>query len=479
MALAATLIVSCSAGDGDNPAGSGGAGSGADTVPCDVQTVLQSHCWTCHDASTKYGAPTFLTASSFRAMSHKDPTKTVGALAAIRVQDPTQRMPPAGFPELSPAEIAVLQGWANTGNTGGPACQPAGASGGGGAGPVGSGGALATGGVLNGGGAGGVPPTGTGGMPLPGSGGSSVGSGGSPPGSGGTITGGSGGVPNTGGGAVVTDPTETCYQIIARQDKSNAAFSVPTTLDYYASFSYALPWGAKKVQVVRTRSLIDNDKVIHHWLLYNNMNAVTDGALGQSSGAHPDASLIVGWAPGNEPPVLPADVGLGIPGKGLTLEIHYNNRVGQGQTDKSGVEVCVSEKLRTHEAQVSWLGTQSLDKVNASGTCKPKLTGPVNVLFSWPHEHLQGRHLKTVINRSGGTQEVLVDKPFDFNSQIVYATPAVINPGDSLTTTCTYAEPTPFGQGTNAEMCYNFVTAYPGGALSNGPSFLRINDCTE
>jgi hypothetical protein len=274
-------------------------------------------------------------------------------------------------------------------------------------------------------------------------------------------------------------PDSTCYKILARNDISNAPFAVPTTPDYYAAFTYALPWGSKKVQVVRTRSIIDNDSVIHHWLLYNNVGAVQDGAVSSSIGAHPDASLIVGWAPGNEPATLPDDVGLGIPGQGFTLEVHYNNTKGAGQTDKSGVEVCVTEKLRPHEAQVSWLGTQSLNKTTASGTCKPQLSTAVTVLFSWPHEHLQGRHLKTVITRAGGTQETLIDKPFDFNAQIVYSTPATINPGDSLTTTCTYAQPTPFGQGTTSEMCYNFVTAYPGGALTNGGSIFRINDCTQ
>ena len=86
--------------------------------------------------------------------------------------------------------------------------------------------------------------------------------------------------------------------------------------------------------------------------------------------------------------------------------------------------------------------------------------------------------MKTVINRQGGGTEVLIDKPFDFNSQVSYPTPAVINPGDTLSTTCTFAAPTPFGQGTNEEMCYNFVLAYPAGQLAQLIQLLRKNDCT-
>jgi hypothetical protein len=441
-------------------------------VPCNVQQVLQAHCWTCHGVNSMFGAPTVVTASGFRATSKKDPTKTIGQLAAIRVQDPTQRMPPAGNPELSAGDIAIIQAWANAGNPAGAAC--AAAPGSGGAGPTGMGGNMSIG-------AGGTGPIGAGGtalpgaggtMPVPGAGGTSPGAGGMPP-AGGAPAGGAGGM-----GSVDPPPDSTCYKILARNDINNTPFAVPTTPDYYAAFTYALPWGSKKVQIVRARSLLDNTAVIHHWLLYNNMGTVQDGGVGASLGAHPDASLLVGWAPGNEPPAMPADVGLGVPGQGLTLEAHYNNTKGAGQTDKSGVEICVTEKLRPHEAQVSWTGTQALNKTTAGGTCKPQLSGPVTILFSWPHEHLQGRHLTTVINRANGMTETLIDKPFDFNAQIAYSTPATINPGDSLTTTCTYAQPTPFGQGTTSEMCYNFITSYPGGALTNGPSIYRINDCT-
>jgi len=230
---------------------------------------------------------------------------------------------------------------------------------------------------------------------------------------------------------------------------------------------------------LRTRPIIDNDKVLHHWILYNNVGAVAGGSNSMCVGAHADAAYIGGWAPGGNEITMPPDVGLAAAGQGFTLEIHYNNSLAQQQLDKSGVELCVTEKLRPNEAAVHWLGTQNLSKISASGSCHPALTRPVTILTSTPHMHVQGRQLKTAINRVGGTTQVLLDKPFDFNAQITYDTPAVINPGDTLTTTCTFAQPTPFGQATNQEMCYNFVIAYPAGSLSNGLSLLRINDCTE
>jgi hypothetical protein len=285
-------------------------------------------------------------------------------------------------------------------------------------------------------------------------------------------------------GSVEPDPAEelppdvTCYTLTARKSAAGAKYDVPQTPDLYQCFDYVPPWGDKVVQVVAARPIVDNARVLHHWILYNRTADVTDGATAACAGLHPDAAFITGWAPGGEGLLLPDDVGLRTEAGGFTLELHYNNQVGSGQLDASGVELCVTEKLRPKEAAVHWLGTQSLNKLKATGTCTPVNTEPVTILSSSPHMHLQGRHMKTVINRKGGGTEVLVDKPFDFNTQISYDTPAVIQPGDTLTTTCTYATPTPFGQGTNEEMCYNFVIAYPAGQLGQLLQLLRKYDCT-
>jgi len=86
--------------------------------------------------------------------------------------------------------------------------------------------------------------------------------------------------------------------------------------------------------------------------------------------------------------------------------------------------------------------------------------------------HRIGTHMKTVINRAGGGTEVLVDEPFNFNTQISYDTPAIIQPGDTLTTTCSYQNPgastVRYGTGTSDEMCFNFVTAWPANLLQHG-----------
>jgi hypothetical protein len=407
-------------GSVSHSAGTGGSSSAVSDLPCDVQQIVTKSCATCHSDPPRYTAPMpLVTAADFRrdAMG-----KTVGERVIERINDDVDPMPQAPVARLTQAERDVLENWIDAGSPSGTCA---------------SGGAGGTGGAAGG-------------------------------------TGGS-------GGSGPVDPDVTCYNLTARTDAGGAPYSVPLTPDLYQCFYYNAPWGDKKVHVVSAKPIIYNEannKVLHHWILYNSTDPVTDGTNSSCSGAHPNAAFIHGWAPGGNELDLPADVGLRIEGPGFSLEAHYNNKEGGPVADASGVELCVTEKLRPKEAAIHWLGTQALNKIEATGTCLPVATGPVTILSSSPHMHLQGRHMKTVINRLNGQTEVLHDKPFSFSEQVSYLTPAVINPGDTLTTTCTYAQPTPFGMGTNEEMCYNFVMAYPAGQLAQLIQGLRKYDCT-
>jgi hypothetical protein len=100
--------------------------------------------------------------------------------------------------------------------------------------------------------------------------------------------------------------------------------------------------------------------------------------------------------------------------------------------------------------------------------------------------HKTGRHMSTLIARANGTEETLIDKPFDFNDQRVYAVggaagEVVVGPGDKLTTTCTYENDSSklitFGESTGSEMCYNFVVAWPAGSLATGGLLSGPNRC--
>jgi dopamine beta-monooxygenase len=135
---------------------------------------------------------------------------------------------------------------------------------------------------------------------------------------------------------------------------------------------------------------------------------------------------------------------------------------------------------RPHTAGITFLGTELIGvpaggKAEGWGTCLNDSTGPVTIIGFSPHMHEIGIHMKSEVTRArGGGSEVVFDLPFQFDYQTNYTMnpPVVLQPGDSITSTCTWQNDSfatvGFGQSTKAEMCYQFALAYPYGALNNG-----------
>jgi hypothetical protein len=299
------------------------------------------------------------------------------------------------------------------------------------------------------------------------------------------------------GGSAAVDPAdadiETCYELRAHGQPSpgdKTSYMVPAG-ETYTGFVVRAPW-TKPVQGLRFRHLPDNKAVLHHWLLYAENGPASDGDIdpcqldgptGFLCGQASTRTLITGWAPGRGDFRLPTGVGLELPAPGamLAVEFHYFNLAGAAAQDHSGVEVCVTSKFRPNTASISWLGTQQIDipagmTGTASGTCRPLRSGmnstdPIHVIFSWPHMHKLGTHMKSVVKHAAGAEEMMYDGPFNFDSQVLHETPVLLQPGDSVTTTCTFQNTTAaavgFGQSTQQEMCYNFTYAWPAHALDN------------
>jgi hypothetical protein len=392
-----------------------------------------------------------VTLADLTAAATSNPARKIYQLVGERVQERTRPMPPDPTMRLSDASIGVLQGWIAAGAQPGQACATGTTTG-----PV-AGGAASSGAAGSGMG---QPTTDAG------------------------AAGGSGGTGPQPGGVVPSDADiETCYELRAHGQATpgdKTRYTVPVG-ETYSGFIFKAPW-TKPVQGLRFRHLEDNGAVLHHWLLYSEAAALA-GPTGFLCGQAATRSLITGWAPGRGDVRLPADVGLELPAPGtlLAVELHYYNNGTSPAQDQSGVEICVTSKFRKNTASITWLGTHQINipggtRGMASGTCKPlragmNATDPINVLFSWPHMHKLGTHLTTVVNRAGGTKDVMHDLPFSFEFQALYDTPIAVRPGDTLTTTCTFQNSTPqavsFGQSTNQEMCYNFVYAWPAHALDN------------
>jgi hypothetical protein len=381
------------------------AGSG-ELVPCAVAEVVSAQCTSCHARPARFGAPMPLaTLADFHAPAVSDPERKVHELVAERINaEPlSRRMPPAPR-ELSAPDLGTLNDWLDA------------------AAPAASGDGCAI-----------AEPTDE---PAPGS-----------------------PVPTHDGVSTTPieydDPNLECFEFRAHGPAMADPHPVGAVTDRYVSFPYPAPWASKGTVYGRSfEPLIDNDQVLHHWLFFK--------SAGQRE-------LVHGWAPGGSSVFYTPDLGAELPGDiQYELELHYNSSDASA-LDASGVKVCYTTTKPENVITMSWLGTDAIGGISATGTCRPPrvpATG-AHILMATPHMHKTGTHMKVVVTRANGTQEVAHDQAFDFAYQTGYLEDLWIMPGDSITTTCTYSAPAVFGPGTSQEMCYWFTYYYPPLALTD------------
>ena len=263
---------------------------------------------------------------------------------------------------------------------------------------------------------------------------------------------------------------------------SSAPFDVPVSADnLYECFTFRSPFGADE-QATAWAPVVDDTRVLHHWILYRTQTEQVDGGVGRCN-MPLDATFLMGWAPGGGVEVMPDDVGVELrtaADEWLILQVHYWNVPGYTDArDRSGVSICTTDTPRENTAGVLTMGALGIflpprsRDVQAAGNCSTgSFDEPIHVLSSGPHMHELGTAFTTEIERRGGSTEMLVAvDPWDFNAQTTYwHRPAVrIDPGDTLRTTCTYDNMTDslvtFGEDTEDEMCFNFALVYPIGAV--------------
>lgn len=396
--------------------------AGARGFPADVAAVLEDNCVRCHAASPRFGAPMSLaTWDALHTSSVTVPGTEVFSLAGVRIHDPARPMPP-GDP-LEPSDLSVLDAWIEAGA------------------PPGDGPTLLE-----------APPVLVGPEHLP------------------------------------CEPTAE-FRAFA-PGTTEAPFALEGGGNQVLCFAFASPFG-DATQGTAFAPIIDDDRVLHHWIIFGTDALPAGTAPGDvwecgTSGLGSASQFLTGWAPGGVNSVLPPDQGRELPGPTgfVVLQVHYWNVAAHTDVlDRSGVAVCTTETPREHEIGTSILG--SLDIAipprarghEVVGTCTPDLTEPVTIVASGPHMHMRGVSIRTEIIRAGapaGATEMLMEVPdWDFNTQTGVPAPGgatVVMPGDSLRTTCVFdneGDATAyFGENTEDEMCFNFVSAYPAGALT-------------
>ncbi|MEM9452808.1 MAG: hypothetical protein AAGF11_01430 [Myxococcota bacterium] len=410
----------------DGPGDGDGDGSvGGDGLPCEVRDALVSNCGMCHGSPPSFGAPMALSEyDDLRVPAPSDATRSTYEIVAERLTADVGMMPPDG--EISPEDRAILLDWVERGAPEDPDASC------------------------------GEAPEG-------------------------------GDDPEVGPDLL---PCDAAYEMTAHAPGDDALpYLVPSqgADDLYTCFAFRSPFAAG-MQATAWAPIIDDERVVHHWILYR----ASEGNYQDGTAFPCDVSLqlsadfVAGWAPGGPNTILPPDVGLdvGSPDDFFVLQVHYNNTVGYTDAfDASGVAFCATDTPRPNLAGVLTIGTTSINIPpgavghEETGTCGFLSTigwpGPLHIFATSPHMHGFGRGFRTVLERLGGGTEMVTDLPvFDFESQGMYFNEpeVVVNPGDTLRSTCVFDNPTEhpvgFGEGTADEMCFNFVLAYPIDQLS-------------
>ena len=416
-------------GDGGGGATDGTVGGGSEQLPCDVADVISRNCLGCHQDPPVLGAPMPLTGyEEVHAPAKSMPMQEVRELMRVRINSTTDPMPPP--PAILPdADRAILNAWLDGGAQPRPAGETCGGTGTDGGAGTDAGGPL-----------GGVGPEHL--------------------------------------------PCTPSYTFTAHASGSTTeGFPVPADAgNLYRCFTFRPPFTDGQ-QATAWAPIIDDTRVIHHWILYATESTLAEGTVGGCN-KPADSEFLMGWAPGGGNAVLPSNVGLELPETGtLILEVHYWNVAGHTDAvDASGVAMCTTDPgaPRENEAGVLWLGSINIDiPARATGhtvvgNCPSSATNllsePLYILGQGPHMHELGTRFTTKLFRGGdrSSEQILAHvDPWDFNSQAFYwhDEPIRLDPGDALETTCVYDNPgdsnVSFGERTEDEMCFDFVMVYP------------------
>src|SRR5262249_45357313 len=89
------------------------------------------------------------------------------------------------------------------------------------------------------------------------------------------------------------------YKLLAHgTGDATQPYVVPAQQEIHPKISIAAPWGSQAMQAIAFRSITDNPKVLHHWILYG-----------------PRREFLVGWAPGKQViSTMAEDIGMNLAG---------------------------------------------------------------------------------------------------------------------------------------------------------------------
>jgi hypothetical protein len=263
--------------------------------------------------------------------------------------------------------------------------------------------------------------------------------------------------------SVFSLPGRQCYQVKAHAaGDADRPYPVPTTIGQYVKFTVRAELPG--VHYLRSIAAVADDRlVVHHMRLYEHDGALPEG-VSDDPATPRELRLLHSWAPGLADLALDPSIGIELAqGTWFTLEVYYANQNGQAANDASGFELCATEAPPDHLVSFARLGTEHIVGTSASGTCTPQSERPVHLLLARAQMTGNGRNIRLALEREAGGQELVFDRPFDAFYPEYYVDSVRVQPGDALTTTCTYGQPNQLDD----ETCYLHVLHWPAHSLTS------------
>jgi len=238
--------------------------------------------------------------------------------------------------------------------------------------------------------------------------------------------------------------------------------------DDYICYGVDVPVTEKR-QAIAFVPRVDNKQIVHHILLFQAPKAVSSKPAPCAFGGERDWKIIYGWAPGGQAVELPPEAGYPMDATAhYVVQVHYNNARGLvGQTDRSGVSLCTTNKIRPNDADVLAFGSVNFSVPPMSTkdiTCNLQVpTGlpDIHLVAAFPHMHEYG----TTISTTSNGVDLGTVANWNFNNQPWFPVDHVVKAGDTVTTRCAWKNPTnqpvTFGEKTGDEMCFSFTMYYP------------------
>jgi hypothetical protein len=215
---------------------------------------------------------------------------------------------------------------------------------------------------------------------------------------------------------------------------------------------------------------------VHHVLLYmttlEQAQAKEDGEAGAGWTCYggpgvSSAQVLGGWVPGSGAVRFPTDTGIRLPaGQVVVMQIHYNISQRLPAPDRTVTQLQYAAQPVSHLATLAPLAQHQFSipaktmGYSASATAKVPATGR-KIYGVLPHMHTLGKSVRVENLQTG---QCLVNIPrWDFHWQQLYffEQPVLAAAQSTLKLTCTWDNytdlPVTWGEGTEDEMCINYV----------------------